>query len=745
MLRRTSSTPDELVAECDAAARGRTRRRLADPGNTRKRKDFAKIIELYLEAQAAAPPDRLRRPDPARRRDPARRTTRSTNELRERYPGRPARRVPGHRPRAEGDAAAPVSGRAPPSRPSATRARRSTRGAARRCSTSSTSTASSSDADGSDAHAGDAVGELPLRTSHRRAREPRRSNGARGAPSRRRRSSRSTANGEGWVGAGRVRRPGGRGAYIADGDQPSARRRPRVEGHGDPRPVARYLDAVARSARRARHPRSRCPSSAACSRSRPSPTSSRGCRSSPTRRPSTNRWAARILMGPRFRIHYRDLAPISRWAVDAELRAERRSARAARDRGARPGRGRVLARWMRSRRSPMIRMHRRRDATRRVTRITEFLALYDELRAFVPRGLQQLVQAVADRTGITDSLDASPSRTAPAMRENLNGFIGICSEFSPLEGDANLADLPRLPRRRRGVRGPDPARRDDDDRLGEGAHRPQGEGTRVRRRVRPVHRRVTRGEPLRQGRQDVLGLPRRPDVEPAHVDEAAAAGCPEGRAPTFRSSPARCAQYRDALKQRAEQDERRLFYVAVTRARKRLYCTAAHWYASEDKAKGPSVFLDELHRASTISSTSSSGTSTSRRARPIRSSSRCASRLVWPPVAFDDEAARRGSRSVDAMLRDRLDADTVLSSLKARAHATPSTSSVIEALEAERTLERPPRRRSAARARCDGSRPRRRREGDARPTSCIRSRNVRRKRSGSASRCTRGSRSCTAG
>ena len=25
------------------------------------------------------------------------------------------------------------------------------------------------------------------------------------------------------------------------------------------------------------------------------------------------------------------------------------------------------------------------------------------------------------------------------MRENLNGFIGICSEFSPLEGDANLA------------------------------------------------------------------------------------------------------------------------------------------------------------------------------------------------------------------------------------------------------------------------------------------------------------------
>ena len=40
--------------------------------------------------------------------------------------------------------------------------------------------------------------------------------------------------------------------------------------------------------------------------------------------PSTNRWAARILMGPRFRIHYRDLAPIARTRRRAQLRAHRR-------------------------------------------------------------------------------------------------------------------------------------------------------------------------------------------------------------------------------------------------------------------------------------------------------------------------------------------------------------------------------------------------------------------------------------
>jgi len=52
-------------------------------------------------------------------------------------------------------------------------------------------------------------------------------------------------------------------------------------------------------------------------------------------------------------------------------------------------------------------------------------------------------------------------------------------------------------------------------------------------------------------------------------------------------------RYRDALRQRAEEDERRLFYVALTRARERLYCTSAWWYGAEDR-RGPSVFCDEV-------------------------------------------------------------------------------------------------------------------------------------------------------
>src|SRR4029079_4106097 len=68
----------------------------------------------------------------------------------------------------------------------------------------------------------------------------------------------------------------------------------------------------------------------------------------------------------------------------------------------------------------------------------EFLACVDALRPFVSRGLQELVQTVIDVTGIGDALIASTSRTAPAMRENLNGFVGVCAEFAPLEGNANL-------------------------------------------------------------------------------------------------------------------------------------------------------------------------------------------------------------------------------------------------------------------------------------------------------------------
>jgi DNA helicase-2/ATP-dependent DNA helicase PcrA len=57
--------------------------------------------------------------------------------------------------------------------------------------------------------------------------------------------------------------------------------------------------------------------------------------------------------------------------------------------------------------------------------------------------------------------------------------------------------------------------------------------------------------------------------------------------------------YITELKKRAEEDERRLFYVAITRAKQRLYCTAAHWYGVDEK-KGPSTFLDAIAEAAAL-------------------------------------------------------------------------------------------------------------------------------------------------
>jgi DNA helicase-2/ATP-dependent DNA helicase PcrA len=55
------------------------------------------------------------------------------------------------------------------------------------------------------------------------------------------------------------------------------------------------------------------------------------------------------------------------------------------------------------------------------------------------------------------------------------------------------------------------------------------------------------------------------------------------------------ARYKEALRAQEEVEERRTFYVAVTRAKHRLFVTGAHWYGDEVlKPKPESVFLNGL-------------------------------------------------------------------------------------------------------------------------------------------------------
>nr|MBA2726434.1 PD-(D/E)XK nuclease family protein [Actinomycetota bacterium] len=62
--------------------------------------------------------------------------------------------------------------------------------------------------------------------------------------------------------------------------------------------------------------------------------------------------------------------------------------------------------------------------------------------------------------------------------------------------------------------------------------------------------------------------------------------------PSFESVMSR---FREALKERAMEEERRLGYVALTRARKKLFLSCAHWYGEErSTSAGPGEFFAEL-------------------------------------------------------------------------------------------------------------------------------------------------------
>jgi ATP-dependent DNA helicase UvrD/PcrA len=395
--------------------------------------------------------------------------------------------------------------------------------------------------------------------------------------------------------------------------------------------------------------------------------------------PSTNRWAARILMGPRFRVHYGDLAPIAKWASARtfEMNKEAQELLGIEE----PDPGEVAYSLVDALRSV--------DGIDAVSdeakaRIAEFLELYEELRTYVPRGLHQLVQAVADASGVADALAASPARSAPAMRENLNGFIGICSEFSPLEGDANLATFLDFLDVAEESEDPIPlaVTTTSDSVKVLTIHKAKGlefdvvfvpyvaasqEESRYDKGMKmySIFPDVRLSNPLTSTKQ----LP--PGVRKDSSD-----------LPQF---DGKMRRYRDELKARAEQDERRLFYVAVTRARKRLYCTAAWWYASEEHAKGPSVFLDELRAFDDLVSVlpGDTGPPEDDAENPVVESMR--GRLHWPPPAHDHGAApwieklesvRSGTSAVDDLLTSVRVRKTYAEHLR-----------TIEALEAERVPE----------------------------------------------------------
>ncbi len=303
-------------------------------------------------------------------------------------------------------------------------------------------------------------------------------------------------------------------------------------------------------------------------------------------KPRANRWMARVLLGPRWRIHYRDLALCARWAAlrnhDYRLRLAGGDEEIAADMT--PGDvGYSLAEAL----NHLDEIDGLGDVAKE--RLGAFSVRLETLRTKASAPLLELVQAVISTSGIGDALQASSSRYAPAARQNLSNFLDQIASFSPIEGEASLRSLldylDAADSAEETLEATQPAEADSVKLMTVHAAKglefecvfvpsvaaKQGKSGFVYS-VFPSTRAT---DPLRNAtelpydvREDRAHLPSWENVKPKEFNER--------------------------VKERVMEDERRLFYVALTRAKQRLAVTAAWWVGRDVMEKGPSLFWGEL-------------------------------------------------------------------------------------------------------------------------------------------------------
>jgi DNA helicase II / ATP-dependent DNA helicase PcrA len=388
--------------------------------------------------------------------------------------------------------------------------------------------------------------------------------------------------------------------------------------------------------------------------------------------PGSNRWLARILLGPRYRIHYRDLAVLARWAA---------------------GRTRALA-DTKKRDLPHAEGTKVPDETDfepddvafslvealdhlelipqlapdALERLLRMRAELWALRRAAGAPLLDLVQKIVATTGIADALAASPRQDAAASMGNLRQFMSLVANFAPISGEPSLAEfLEYLD-----------AAEDAEDTMELEVHQADdsvklttvhgakglefevvfvpgvaasenAKGEKVysifpdERASNPM---ISYGQLPYGVREDAQHLP-----NPLTVD---AKGDPVLK---------KRAQFARELKERAVEDERRLYYVALTRARQRLYVTASWWYERQKRPHGPSIFFDEVTALDAVENLVVAD-------QPAESPllAELEARAVWPPVVrnlFAPTAAfpQGPVDALEDLLQGRRTADELLAAL----------------------------------------------------------------------------------
>ena len=305
-------------------------------------------------------------------------------------------------------------------------------------------------------------------------------------------------------------------------------------------------------------------------------------------KPVSNRWLARLLIGPRWRIHYKDLSLCARWAADQnwELRLRLAAGDTERARDLAPGDvGFSLSETL----DHVDEIEGLGSEGR--ARLKAFNQRLSDLRHRTHLPLLELVEEVIRTSGVRDALESSPARSAPAALQNVANFVDHVAAFAPIEGEATLRSflsyLDAAEVAEETLESAQPAEQNSVKLMTvhsakglefEAVFLPSVAASRNKKGayIYSVFPNTRSSNPLRsydalpyEVREDQVHLPRW-----------------KGKASDFENQ----------VKERTLEDERRLFYVALTRAKQRLYVTSAWWYGRGDLPKGPSEFFDELRK-----------------------------------------------------------------------------------------------------------------------------------------------------
>ncbi|HEV3472164.1 MAG TPA: ATP-dependent DNA helicase [Actinomycetota bacterium] len=302
-------------------------------------------------------------------------------------------------------------------------------------------------------------------------------------------------------------------------------------------------------------------------------------------KPAANRWLARILLGPRWRVHYRDLSLLARWATvqNRELR-ERLPFEDEVDRDLEPG---DIDYSLAEALNHVDEIEHLGPVAR--SRLKAFASRLASIRKKSNAPLLELVQEIIRQAGISDALDSSASRAAPAAKQNISNFLDQVASFAPVEGEASLRSfiqyLDAAEQAEETLDATQPADQDSVKLMTvhsakglefECVFVPSVAATENKRgdKVWSIFPNTRGSNPL----TSYAELPYEVREDAAHL-------------PRFEGH---MGKFKAAVRERVIEDERRLFYVALTRAKQRLAVSAAWWYGRDTTPKGPSEFWEDL-------------------------------------------------------------------------------------------------------------------------------------------------------